>query len=221
MYLPLCGIIYLYIYVCIYNNATCGEHLKMPETINPYEKTIDKNNLHELKIYEESTESFTISSEEAAQILGVNRSRLSQLTGKGALAFERRKIDTRNRLFYKLSDLLSHQRSQFQGNFANQNINPIEKNQIHDKQYFEIQENNQNNFEDIEKTFKRNSFVNKTVSKKSLALAKDIHLNEIKESESNNIQENIANIKANIISQADLIKKIKQQSIKQENTLIN
>jgi hypothetical protein len=61
---------------------------------------------------DEGNESFTISAEEAAQILGVNRSRLSQLTQKGVFAFERRKIETRNRLFYRLNDILSHQRSQ-------------------------------------------------------------------------------------------------------------
>lgn len=67
---------------------------------------------------EPTYESFTISAEEAADILGVNRSRLSQLTSKGIFSFEKRKIDTRNRLFYKLSELLNHQRNQFQQNYS-------------------------------------------------------------------------------------------------------
>lgn len=36
-----------------------------------------------------SFESFTIGAEEAAEILGVNRTRLSQLTTKGVFAYER------------------------------------------------------------------------------------------------------------------------------------
>ncbi len=84
-------------------NTEANTHLP---SINGYQAPQSaKNN-------EEVNESFTISAEEAAQILGVNRSRLSQLTQKGVFAFERRKIETRNRLFYRLNDLLSHQRSQ-------------------------------------------------------------------------------------------------------------
>ncbi|WP_186644416.1 helix-turn-helix domain-containing protein [Fluviispira vulneris] len=70
---------------------------------------IDDNN-------QENMESFTISVEEAAKILGVNRSRLSQLTSKGVFPYEKRKIETRNRLFYRLNDLLQHQRAQMLGN---------------------------------------------------------------------------------------------------------
>ncbi|BBH53180.1 helix-turn-helix domain-containing protein [Fluviispira sanaruensis] len=64
---------------------------------------------------QENMESFTISVEEAAKILGVNRSRLSQLTSKGVFPYEKRKIETRNRLFYRLNDLLQHQRAQMLG----------------------------------------------------------------------------------------------------------
>jgi len=63
-------------------------------------------------------ESFTLNAQEAAEILGVNRSRLSQLTSKGVLRFEKRKVHTRTRVFYKLTDLLNHQRSQIQGSQA-------------------------------------------------------------------------------------------------------
>ena len=88
----------------------------MSETQNMFEQFDKKQNRNEIHTYEENIESFTIGAEEAAQILGVNRSRLSQLTSKGVFTYERRKIDTRNRLFYKLSEILNHQRSQFQGN---------------------------------------------------------------------------------------------------------
>ncbi|KAB8033508.1 hypothetical protein [Fluviispira multicolorata] len=80
------------------------------------ENIYNRNLISEEHNLQENSESFTIGSEEAAQILGVNRSRLSQLTSKGIFLFERRKIDTRNRLFYRLSDLLNHQRSQMHGN---------------------------------------------------------------------------------------------------------
>lgn len=62
------------------------------------------------------TESFTIPAEEAADILGVNRARLSQLTTKGIFAYERRKVENHNRLFYRLNDLLNYQREHTYGN---------------------------------------------------------------------------------------------------------
>lgn len=64
----------------------------------------------------EEFESFTIGAQEASEILGVNRTRLSQLTSKGVFAFERRKIENRNRLFYRLNDLLNYQRQFTYGN---------------------------------------------------------------------------------------------------------
>lgn len=64
----------------------------------------------------EEFESFTIGAQEASDILGVNRTRLSQLTSKGIFAFERRKIENRNRLFYRLNDLLNYQRQVTYGN---------------------------------------------------------------------------------------------------------
>ena len=51
---------------------------------------------------------FNVDVTEAAQVLGVSRTRLSQLTSKGVFSFERRKIDARNRLFYSRHELLQH-----------------------------------------------------------------------------------------------------------------
>lgn len=64
-----------------------------------------------------SSEHFTINSDKAAEILGVNRTRLSQLTSKGLFPYERRKVDSRSRLFYRLTDLLNYQRKSTFGNF--------------------------------------------------------------------------------------------------------
>lgn len=57
-------------------------------------------------------ESFSINSDEASSILGVSKTRLSQLTQKGQFSYERKKVGTRSRIFYKLSDLLDYQRHQ-------------------------------------------------------------------------------------------------------------
>lgn len=61
---------------------------------------------------------FTINSAKAAEILGVNRTRLSQLTSKGLFPYERRKVESRSRLFYRLNDLLSYQRKSSFGNLS-------------------------------------------------------------------------------------------------------
>ncbi len=63
-----------------------------------------------------NNEHFTINSIKAAEILGINRTRLSQLTSKGLFPYERRKIDSRSRLFYRLNDLLNYQRKSSFGN---------------------------------------------------------------------------------------------------------
>jgi hypothetical protein len=62
-------------------------------------------------IKEEHTDSFSVPSDEAAHILGVNKTRLSQLTSKGIFSYERKNIEGRSRLFYKLGELLSYQRA--------------------------------------------------------------------------------------------------------------
>ena len=66
----------------------------------------------------ESVSSFTIDATEAAKILDVNRTRLSQLTTKGTFPFERKKINHHNKLFYRLNDLLSYQRQHTYGNWS-------------------------------------------------------------------------------------------------------
>lgn len=51
---------------------------------------------------------FNLGVEEAAALLGVGRTRLSQLTSKGVFSFERRKIGIRNRLFYRKNEILDY-----------------------------------------------------------------------------------------------------------------
>lgn len=83
-------------------------------------------------VLEQQTENnfFTINSQKASEILGVNRTRLSQLTSQGIFPYERRKVDARSRLYYRLNDLLNYQRRSSFGNLhaaGNYNSN---KNQI-------------------------------------------------------------------------------------------
>lgn len=78
-------------------------------------------------VLEQQTESnfFTINSHKAAEILGVNRTRLSQLTSQGIFPYERRKVDARSRLYYRLNDLLNYQRKSSFGNLhATGNYDP-------------------------------------------------------------------------------------------------
>jgi hypothetical protein len=49
----------------------------------------------------------------AAQLLGVGTTRLSQLTTRGSLSFERRKVGFRNRLFYRRAEILAYLEQQF------------------------------------------------------------------------------------------------------------
>ncbi|WGL59866.1 hypothetical protein QEJ31_15145 [Pigmentibacter sp. JX0631] len=122
----------------------------------------------------ESDESFTISAEEAADILGVNRSRLSQLTSKGIFSFEKRKIDTRNRLFYKLSDLLNHQRNQFQNSH-----NYLPKNQ---QENIPIIEQTNNSFVETKITLSDKPKINSIVQTKNNKLKTAKELFEIEQS---------------------------------------
>jgi len=55
-------------------------------------------------------EGYQLEVNEVAELLGVTRTRVSQLTSSGQLSFERRRVGTRNRLFYKRSEVLAHQR---------------------------------------------------------------------------------------------------------------
>lgn len=197
----------------------------MPENINAYENSEKKLNGQELKSFEENIESFTINAEEAAQILGVNRSRLSQLTSKGVFTFERRKIETRNRLFYKLSDLLNHQRSQIHGYHHTNAPYHVETTLKHEIQELDnqpknslMEEKEKINFKEI---FNKNLNKNKNqFHKKNLILAKNIHLKEMKIKENNDFKENIKFIKEKLIKQEEIIEKIKLHSIKTENVFL-
>ena len=66
----------------------------------------------EVQAEENPEASYTVEVAEAADLLGVSRTRLSQLTTKGVFSFERRKIETRNRLFYSKDELLRYMRGQ-------------------------------------------------------------------------------------------------------------
>jgi hypothetical protein len=49
----------------------------------------------------------------AARLLGVGTTRLSQLTTRGSLSFERRKVGFRHRLFYRKAEILAYLAQQF------------------------------------------------------------------------------------------------------------
>ncbi len=196
----------------------------MSETINTYENSEKILNLQDFNSIEGNIESFTINAEEAAQILGVNRSRLSQLTSKGVLPFERRKIETRNRLFYKLSDLLNHQRSQMH---ANQRTNPylVEKAFKQDIQELDIQlkhssveEEEKRNFNEI--FTKHLNYKKRHTNNKDMTLAKDLYFKEKITYENLEDKENIFFIKEKLIQQEEVIKKITHENVKKENNIL-
>ncbi len=54
-------------------------------------------------------EEYTLGALDASEILGVNRTRLSQLTSQGILSFQRRKIGSHHRLFYRPSEISQYQ----------------------------------------------------------------------------------------------------------------
>jgi hypothetical protein len=56
-------------------------------------------------------EGYHLDVNEVAELLGVTRTRVSQLTSSGQLSFERRRVGARNRLFYRRSEVLAHQRT--------------------------------------------------------------------------------------------------------------
>lgn len=197
----------------------------MSETKNAYENPEKKHHLQDLKSFEENRESFTIGAEEAAQILGVNRSRLSQLTGKGAFPYERRKIETRNRLFYKLSDLLNHQRSQIQGNQYLNHSHFVEQTYKHEYQekdgqanFPSLEEKESTNFKEI---LNKNSYLKKLqFQNKNLLPAKDIYFSEITNHKNIKVTENLLFIKEKLIQQEEAIGKIKHDFIKKENIIL-
>jgi len=58
---------------------------------------------------ENDHEGYALDVNEVAQLLGVTRTRVSQLTTSGILPAERKRIGIRNRLYYKRSDVLNYQ----------------------------------------------------------------------------------------------------------------
>ncbi|MGY3804563.1 hypothetical protein ACWNT8_10900 [Pigmentibacter ruber] len=164
----------------------------------------------------ESNESFTISAEEAAEILGVNRSRLSQLTSKGIFSFEKRKIDTRNRLFYKLSDLLNHQRNQYQ---SSQNYFP---NNQQEKTLPIEQINNNNYLEEkpllIEKQTLKKSFQSKNFNLKT---AKELYESEQIKDKNSKINDLIINNYSHLLEIKEQINKTLKFDMKEKNNIQN
>lgn len=58
---------------------------------------------------ENDHEGYALDVNEVAQLLGVTRTRVSQLTTSGILPAERKRIGIRNRLYYRRSDVLNYQ----------------------------------------------------------------------------------------------------------------
>jgi hypothetical protein len=59
------------------------------------------------------TNEYDVDVETASQLLGVSTTRLSQITTRGSLSFQRRKVGFRNRLFYRKSEILDYLERQF------------------------------------------------------------------------------------------------------------
>lgn len=78
---------------------------------------------------------YTIDVETAAELLGVGTTRLSQLTTRGVLSFQRRKIGFRNRLFYNKSEIETYLEQYFISN--KQSLNHAQKSLLNHKRTFE------------------------------------------------------------------------------------
>ena len=65
----------------------------------------------QLEISGSEDEGYQLDVSEVANILGVTRTRVSQLTSNGQLSFELRRVGVRNRLFYKRSEVVAYQRT--------------------------------------------------------------------------------------------------------------
>jgi hypothetical protein len=59
------------------------------------------------------SEGYDLEVNDVAELLGVTRTRVSQLTSNGQLSFERRRVGSRSRLFYKKSEVLLHQKGYY------------------------------------------------------------------------------------------------------------
>ena len=64
---------------------------------------------------------YNVDVETAAELLGVGATRLSQLTTRGSLSFQRRKVGFRNRLFYKKSEIDAYLQQYFPPNSQHTN----------------------------------------------------------------------------------------------------
>lgn len=174
-----------------------------------------------------SFESFTIGAAEAAEILGVNRTRLSQLTTKGVFAYERRKIENHNRLFYRLNDLLNYQRESTYGN-VNARVFPREKI------IYEIQaeQNNTNDNNDklkigkietqnLEKPFSpKLSTTHSNPPQKFKTRAYDVFEKENTKQRLNFLEEQIEHVKNMILRQEEFLEKI-EMHLKSQDLKIN
>ena len=58
-------------------------------------------------------EEYLLDVNEVAELLGVTRTRVSQLTSAGLLSFERKRVGVRNRLFYRRSEVLAYQKNYY------------------------------------------------------------------------------------------------------------
>ncbi len=56
---------------------------------------------------------YTVDVETAAQLLGIGTTRLSQITSRGSLSFQRRKVGFRNRMFYRKSEIEAYLEKNF------------------------------------------------------------------------------------------------------------
>ncbi len=72
-----------------------------------------ENTEHPEHIVGAQTDPYEIDVETAALLLGVGTTRLSQITSRGSLSFQRRKVGIRNRMFYRRSELMEYLEKQF------------------------------------------------------------------------------------------------------------
>lgn len=92
------------------------------------------------EVYQE--DGYHLDVNEVAELLGVTRTRVSQLTSNGILSFERKRVGVRNRLFYKRSEVLSYQ-SQYYGKQIP--ISTVYRERAHQLTAHTLQEPNERN----------------------------------------------------------------------------
>lgn len=165
-----------------------------------------------------SFESFTIGAAEAAEILGVNRTRLSQLTTKGVFAYERRKIENHNRLFYRLNDLLNYQRETTYGN-VNARVFPREKVTTYEIQAEQL--NTRVETQNVEKPFSpKLSTTSLNPPQKFKTRAYDVFEKENTKQRLNFLEEQIEHVKNMILRQEEFLEKI-EMHLKSQDLKLN